>query len=286
MPIPASVRTFLAQQGYPDIQSATALAGGCINQAFRLHLVDGRLLCVKTHPSPPPGFFAAEAHGLGALGDTAAVRVPVVLAVGEHCLVLEWLDGARGPHYWAQLGHQLAHVHQHTADTFGFSEDNYCGLTPQPNPAMADGYGFFATARLQYQARRAREAGLLAGSDLRRVDRISERLADWVPRQPASLIHGDLWGGNVHCGPEGEPVLIDPAAHYGWREAELAMTTLFGGFPEAFYQAYLANSTCEPDWASRAGLYNLYHLLNHLNLFGESYLAAVQSVLQRYGRTG
>jgi len=147
---------------------------------------------------------------------------------------------------------------------------------------MADGFAFFAEARLLHQGKLARDAGLLDSGAIRKLEWLAARLDRWIPEQPASLIHGDLWGGNAHCGPEGEPVLIDPAAHYGWAEAELAMTTLFGRFPEAFYRSYLASSQLSPEWESRIPLYNLYHLLNHLNLFGGGYRQSVQAVLDRY----
>ncbi|WP_166267027.1 fructosamine kinase family protein [Marinobacter caseinilyticus] len=283
MNIPQVLQDLLSAQGLPACQSVTGVSGGCINEAYRARLVDGRELFAKTHDAPPLGLFAAEANGLQALADTQTVRVPSVLGVGEHGLLLEWLAGSPAPDYWPRFGQQLAQLHQHRAGRFGFDSDNYCGLTPQPNPRLADGYAFFATARLQHQGDLARAKGLLGLSDSKRLDRVSERLPEWLPPQPASLIHGDLWGGNAHCGPRGEPVLIDPAVHYGWPEAELAMTTLFGRFPETFYSAYLAGSEVEPDWATRARLYNLYHLLNHLNLFGRGYLGSVRAVLRHYG---
>jgi fructosamine-3-kinase len=176
----------------------------------------------------------------------------------------------------------LAALHDHTSDKFGFEHDNYCGRTPQPNTWTSDGYQFFKEHRLVYQARLAQHSGLLSTSDLQRVEALSNRLVELVPAQPASLIHGDLWTGNAETGPEGEPALIDPAAHYGWAEAELAMTTLFGSFPPDFYRAYEQTHPLEPGWRSRLPLYNLYHLLNHVNLFGRSYLPQVQRILDRF----
>ncbi|MBI4772265.1 MAG: fructosamine kinase family protein [Chloroflexi bacterium] len=158
------------------------------------------------------------------------------------------------------------------------------GSTPQPNQWEADGCPFFAEQRLMFQGRRAHEHGRLSRDSLRRLERLAARLAsrELVPEQPASLIHGDLWGGNVITGPDGHAALIDPAAHYGWAEAELAMTTLFGRFPDSFYRAYESVRPLAPSYRSRFEVYNLYHLLNHLNLFGRSYLSSVEAVLAKY----
>lgn len=277
-----TVDDLLQDQGYAPVRERVAVAGGSICQATRLVLDDGQVLFCKRHPRPPTHFFAAEAAGLSALRAADAIHIPDVVAVSDQILVLEWLSGSPAADYWSRFGEQLAQLHQHTAPAFGFDRDNYCGLTPQPNPRIEDGFQFFAEARIGHQARLARDAGLLEPADRRQLDSIAERLCQWLPEQPASLIHGDLWSGNAHCGPDGEPVLVDPAAHYGWAEAELAMTTLFGGFPRAFYEAYQAHSGCQPDWAQRADLYSLYHLLNHLNLFGGGYLSGVRAVLNRY----
>lgn len=272
----------LQQARLPAAIDHRAVGGGSINQTFRVSLSDGRAVFLKTHAAPPNGFFEAEAAGLQALGGTGTLRVPAVLAVSASGILLEWLSGRPGAEFASRLGEQLAALHAHTARDFGFEMDNFCGLTAQPNPRSADGFAFFAEARLLFQARLAQDSGGLQDSDVRRVERIAGRLRDWIPEQPASLIHGDLWSGNVHVGPKGEPVLIDPAAHYGWAEADLAMTTLFGRQPDAFYAAYRANSSVSPDWEERIPLYNLYHLLNHLNLFGGGYRSSVQSVLSRF----
>lgn len=277
-----AIEDLLRSRGYAPVRARHGVGGGSISDASRLVLADGRELFCKRHDRAPADFFAAEAAGLTTLRATGAIRVPEVVTVTEHMLVLEWLSGSPATDYWSRFGEQLAHLHQHTAATFGFDDDNYCGLTPQPNPRLEDGFSFFAQARLGHQARLARDAGLLDTADRRQLDWIADRLSHWIPEQPAGLIHGDLWRGNAHCGPAGEPVLVDPATHYGWAEAELAMTTLFGRFPDAFYDAYQTASGCRKDWASRADLYNLYHLLNHLNLFGGGYLSGVRTVLKRY----
>ncbi|TBW56184.1 hypothetical protein EZI54_09555 [Marinobacter halodurans] len=274
--------SLLVEAGLPPAVERRGLGGGSINDAFRVVLANGDTAFLKVHRAPPAGFFEAEAEGLRAMLATGTIRVPQVLAVSEQGLLLEWVAGAPGPDFGRQLGERLAQMHRATDSAFGFSCDNYCGLTPQPNPRMADGFAFFGEARLLFQARLARDKGRLPAAGVRQVEAIADRLVDWIPEQPPSLIHGDLWSGNIHAGPQGEPVLIDPAAHYGWAEADLAMTTLFGSQSGEFYQAYAANAELAPGWEERVPLYNLYHLLNHLNLFGGGYLASVRSVLARF----
>jgi fructosamine-3-kinase len=180
------------------------------------------------------------------------------------------------------LGKGLARLHLATAEQFGFDHDNYIGLTPQSNGWTRDGHEFFGRQRLGYQGDLAVRRNLLSSGERARLERLIDRLPELTPSQPASLIHGDLWGGNLIAGPGGEPALIDPAAHYGWAEADLAMTALFGGFDPAVYAAYQDCRPLAPGWRERFEIYNLYHLLNHLNLFGGGYHAGVMAVLRRY----
>ncbi|MGP4845621.1 fructosamine kinase family protein [Marinobacter sp. 1Y8] len=278
-----AIDTLLRELGLPEITRTESVGGGSISQAFKALLSDGRTVFIKRLRNAPAGFFQAEADGLRAMADVSGCRVPVVLGVSEQGLVLEWLEGTPAGDFGEQLGRGLATLHASVSGQFGFHDDNFCGLTPQPNPWMTDGHAFFADARLIFQAKRARDAGLLNEPDVSRLETLAAKLPEWVPPMPASLIHGDLWSGNVHCDGRGAPVLIDPAVHYGWAEADLAMTTLFGRQSPAFYDAYLAASDIVGrDWEERAPLYNLYHLLNHLNLFGGSYRSQVMQVLRRY----
>lgn len=277
------INDWAQQAGYGAIDHHQRLSGGCINESYRLFCSTGATLFVKFHHNPPADFFSREAAGLVALGATHTVSVPRVLKVDRHFLLLQDLQPvAPNSHYWQTLGVQLARLHKIPQQQFGFATDNYCGTTPQRNPLMADGHQFFAQYRLQFQADRAVKNQLLESAIRKRVDRLCDKLEALIPVQPASLIHGDLWSGNVHISPEGEPVLIDPACYYGWAEAELAMTQLFGGFPPAFYAAYEQENPLQPGWRERLPIYNLYHLLNHLNLFGSGYLGQVVSTLAKY----
>jgi fructosamine-3-kinase len=274
------------------IEQTRPLGGGCINNALRLQTSQQTYL-LKWNSSPLPDMFLVEARGLEALAATNTVRVPAVIAASNATdahpayLLLEWLEGSQRPSAaaaQAALGTQLAALHRASADAYGFDHDNYIGSTPQYNGWQADWIGFFRERRLRPQIELAARNGQLSASRRQRCERLLTHLDEWladVPRQPA-LLHGDLWSGNVIAGPGDAPALIDPAVYYGDREAEIAYTELFGGFSSDFYRAYDQAWPLAPAYEERRSLYNLYHLLNHLNLFGESYGMQVDAVLRRY----
>ena len=282
--IPAAVTAWCVENGWGTVVSSQALTGGMVSRTQRLEMRDGRSLVLKSNTDAPADLFAREAEGLAALTVSDGPRIPAVLLVGSDFILLEDLRPAPPrTRYWEEFGQRLAALHLHTHMRYGFPRDNYCGLTPQPNPWTESGCEFFAEHRLRYQARLAYDTGHLSNGDLRRTEALCDRLPDLVPPQSPALIHGDLWSGNALCGPDGEPALVDPAAHYGWAEAELGLTLLFGGFPRAFYESYAHVYPLAPGWRDRLDIYNLYHLLNHLHIFGQSYLGRVQTVLNRYG---
>ncbi len=281
--IPESVSRYLETSGWGAVAEVRGVSGGDINEALRLRCQSGVELLLKLNRSAPDDMFEREADGLSALAVEGAPRVPKPYLWGREFLLLEYLPAsARAADYWETFGRRLAILHARTAPRFGFEHDNYIGRTPQPNPWEEDGHRFFAEHRLGFQARLARERGLLSTVDVGRVERLAQRLPDLVPKQPASLIHGDLWSGNHIPGPDGHACLIDPAAHYGWAEADLAMTALFGRFPDSFYAAYESVRPLAPGYRSRFDLYNLYHLFNHLNLFGTGYSASVKTTLDLF----
>lgn len=250
----------------------------------RIRRPDGRAAIAKIRHDAPPGFFDAEARGLAALAGSRTLRVPDVLAVGARGIVLEDL-GAGDPSRddWARAGAALARMHAITFDRFGFDTNGWCGDSAQDNTPDTDGHRFFVERRLRPQGVRATATDLLDANDRHALDRVCDRLAHLVPRAPAALVHGDLWTANLHACANGELALIDAGAvHHGWAEADLAMLTLFGEPPPAFFAAYETASGIDASWRERAALYNLYHLLNHLNLFGASYLGGVRAVLRRY----
>ncbi len=281
--IAQGVANWLLQHRHGAAVSSRPAAGGCINNGVHIETETGACFFLKTNSHAPADMFAREAEGLDALAATHTLRVPEVHLVGADFLLLEDLQpAARAGDYWQALGRGLAQLHMHTSPQFGFAHDNYIGSTPQPNGWMADGYAFFAEHRLGYQATLAHSRGLLTAAEAAAVERLAARLPQLVPPQPASLLHSDLWAGNVIADAHGAPALIDPAAYYGWAEAELGMTALFGNFPAEFYAAYEAVRPLEPGWRGRLDLYNLYHLLNHLNLFGRSYYGQVMDVVRSY----
>ncbi len=281
--LPTPVLDYLKKHGHGAVIRVQPVGGGCINHGARLITERGATFFLKTNRTAPADMFARESEGLQALRTGDGPRVPQPFLWGVDFLLLEDLKPApKVADFWERLGRELAALHRRTAPRFGFDHDNYIGSTQQPNPWTEDGYRFFAEHRLLFQARLARERGLLSRDEVARVERLAARLPDLVPPQPASLIHGDLWGGNVISDAHGFPALIDPAAHYGWAEAELAMTALFGGFPERFYRAYEEHRPLSSGYRERFPIYNLYHLLNHLNLFGGGYYGSVVEVLRRY----
>jgi protein-ribulosamine 3-kinase len=256
---------------------ARAVGGGSINQCYRWEA--GRTaLFVKVAGGEARDRFSAEAAGLNELAAARALRVPRVLACGgteqDAFLALEWIEaGAAGRDSERQLGAGLARLHAVTAPRFGFPRDNHIGRTPQRNDWSDDWAGFFAAQRLGAQLRLAATNGFAAqlGPTERLLECVARLLHGHHPR--ASLLHGDLWGGNWLTAVSGEPVIYDPAVYYGDAETDIAMTRLFGGFGTAFYQAYEAAVAPCAGAPLRRQIYNLYHVLNHANLFGGGYIA-------------
>ena len=265
------------------------VSGGDINRSFKLQ-VNGHNLFMKANKVENLAFFSAETAGLSAIRSTRTIRVPETVAVGRDnqygaFLLLEWCQGSQNKDFYENFGHSLAAMHK--ADTsgtmkgFGFPEDNFIGAGEQDNTPEDSWAVFFRDHRLRPQIEKA--GSWFDNSDRKRIDRLLDHLEDYLPEPDfPSLLHGDLWGGNYITGNDGEAWLIDPAVYIGHFEADLAMTELFGGFPQRFYGAYNEINPIDPNYRNRRNLYNLYHLLNHLNLFGGGYLSSVKNVLGRY----
>ncbi len=267
-----------------------AVGGGCINQAHAIDLVDGRHFFVKSNVVQLAPMFASEAIGLAAIAGTETIRVPSVIGrgtSGQECfLILECIVSAnRCRDFFERLGRGLAQLHQQgKGQQFGFDSDNYLGSSRQPNGPGHNWGDFWAEHRLGFQLNLARQNGLGGGELSKLGDRVLGRLNDLIGSidEPPSLIHGDLWSGNYLADENGQPVLLDPAVYYASREAEFGMTTLFGGFDRRFYDAYEEIWPRLPGSDERIEIYRLYHLLNHLNLFGTSYLDACLEILRKY----
>ena len=253
------------------------MSGGCISQAWLLEGQSERYF-VKTGNLS----FLSEIDGLDAL--RKAIRVPQAICTGSadgaHWLVLEYIEMSRKNLRFDLLGSQLAEMHRIGSGEFGWETDNLIGSTPQVNTVSSDWMEFWRTGRLGFQLELSRRNGYDLGS---RGERLMQNLdAFFLDHKPApSLLHGDLWRGNAGFDMSGHPVLFDPAVYYGDREADLAMTELFGGFPEGFYSAYNESFPLASGYRRRKTLYNLYHVLNHLNMFGGSYLGEAKSMMDR-----
>lgn len=289
MTLPKTLAAYLGSS-LGQITDTVRISGGDVSQAARGCLANGAQLLVKWRSGSLPGLFTAERRGLELLRAAGALRVPEVLAHGEataDCpafIALEWLDtGSKSSKSAEALGKGLAVQHHILASSFGLDHDNFIGANPQPNHQGDNWISFFREQRLGFQMELAGRNGLLPTKRAHRLDALLARLDDWLPAQPpASLLHGDLWDGNWLTTAAGEAALIDPAVYYGHREADLAFTELFGGFPAAFYAAYQASWPLDSGYEDRKELYNLYHLLNHLNLFGESYGGSVDPTLRHF----
>jgi protein-ribulosamine 3-kinase len=271
------------------------VGGGSISHVDCLETSAGPFV-LKWLPDAPAGFFEAEAAGLDALRAAGSgFAIPQVIALADPravptsppFLVIEFLPRGRptvddGVH--ERMGRALAVLHQSTAAQFGFDRDTFCGTTRQPNGWTASWVAFYASARLGHQVQLARDAGHLSAADCRLADALLARLDTRLtePAEGPALIHGDLWTGNLHVTADGAAALLDPAVCYAHREAELGIMTLFGGFPRRVFDSYQEAFPLDVDWRERHPLYQLYHLLNHLHLFGASYHAPVVAILRRF----
>ena len=269
-----------------DAGPAAEVHGGCINRCWRWETASGPVF-VKEAPAAGREMLEAERHGLLELRSAGAIRVPEPLGSGVFgegaFLALEWVDfGPSDAAADERLGEQLAALHRQRADRYGLDRDNTIGSTPQPNTWASEWVRFLRERRLGFQLALAADNGYGGrlqerGSQL--LDCLDVFFATYRPAP--SLLHGDLWGGNRGTDTAGRPVIYDPACYYGDREADIAMTRLFGGFGPRFYSAYVAAWPLDQAAGTRRDLYNLYHVLNHLNLFGGSYRGQAEAMIDR-----
>ena len=270
-----------------SIVSKRPVSGGDINTATALTLDDGTLIFMKSNTPSSEQMFRAEADGLEAIRATGAIGVPEVLALGTDkgfsFLLLEFIKpGKQVKDFWETFAVELSQMHKHPVGMrYGFKSDNWIGAGKQRNTRSDSWISFFRDYRLQPRFEAAKN--YLSSSDCRRFDALLSHLDEYLIEPDApSLIHGDLWSGNMISGNDGKGWLIDPAVYYGCAEADIAMTELFGGFDREFYQCYQSVGKLQPGYEDRRDLYNLYHLLNHLNLFGAGYLGSVVRIIRRY----
>ncbi len=272
------------------VKSTYSTGGGSINQTQVLELTNGERVFMKHNSNPPTDFFLAEVKGLRLLAQAEnGPRIPKAIALQSGSrptfLIMEYLENSsESKNFSDRLARALAELHRISQDHFGLDHDNFIGNTPQKNDLEKDGIVFFRDQRIEFQRQLARKAGLLPAAIDKKIDSLCENLnryMDTTGEKPA-LMHGDLWSGNYFPDSKGNPCIFDPAVYYGLREADIAMTELFGRLPQRFYDAYHEAFPMNPGYPERKDLYNLYHLLNHLNLFGGSYLSSVQQAVNRY----
>ena len=268
--------------------------GGDINKAWRLELDDGSTVFMKTNAPEKAAYFEAESAGLEAMRATGTIGIPKVLEHGKtedySYLILEFLKPAnRIKDYWETFGRELALMHKASGGAvwgkspamFGFPSDNFIGHTKQINTPSKSWVDFYRDCRLVPQLKLADR--YFDSSIRKKFAHLLDNLSDYLeePESPA-LLHGDLWSGNMLCGPDGKAWILDPACYYGHPEVDLAMTQLFSQLPSAFYSAYNEINKISPEYAERRDLYHLYQLLNHLNMFGSSYYGEVTAILAEY----
>ena len=261
------------------------VGGGCINNTARIITENGDFFIKWNHGHQD--MFEKEAMGLKVLGNSKSISVPEVHESGEvdskGYLLLEHIQSGRmNGSYWEKLGTGLANLHRSSHDLFGLDHDNYIGRLPQYNKWSANWIDFFIHQRLEPQIKLASGAGLLEDRIIDKFNLLYTRLDELIPNETPSLLHGDLWSGNIHCDQYNDPYLIDPAVFYGHREAELAFSKLFGGFDQKFYASDSESFPLQPGFEDRIDIFNLYPLLVHVNLFGASYLGGIIRTLDRY----
>ena len=282
--IASAVAEAVSHAGAGPVTSVVPISGGCISPAARVDAGGGSFFVKWAESAEGGRMFESEAAALETLGTTGTVATPQVVALGTQFILLEWLPSGRADHSaWQRFGATLARLHRTQAPTFGWDRSNYIGSLPQQNERSARWSDFWREQRLTAQLKLALEKGVLTRTDQRAFDTLFNELDALIEagqQDGASLLHGDLWSGNVHATPSGI-ALIDPSTYFGHREVDLAMADLFGGFPASFWESYEEAWPLRGGWQMRRSIYQLYYLLVHVNLFGGGYLRQTRNALER-----
>ncbi len=288
------IREKVEEWGKSKAISCQSVSGGCIAQATKIVFESGQICFLKTmqqSSSESLDIFQKEAHGLEELAKAKAIYVPKVYLAEKDFLLLEWVENKpsrQTDSFWEIFGQQFSHLHRFQGESFGFFENNYLGSSRQENcasgSALKNWCDFYHQHRLLFQIKLAEKNGYGKKELLSTFACLEKKLPEILSgsEEPPSLLHGDLWGGNYLVSEVGKPVLIDPAVYYGHREADLAMTHLFGGFGERFYQSYEESYPLSLGHEERLNIYKLYHILNHLNLFGMGYYSQALRLMKYY----
>lgn len=265
------------------IAHQNSIGGGCIGNSNKVTTESKNTYFVKFYSKT--GVAQAEALGLRELEKAKAIKVPHVIGYSNNTLVLNYIESNRQTsNFQNKLGEKFATLHKYKGNKFGFIEDNFIGDSDQINNLSDNWIQFYTKNRLSFQIKLAKRNGLADNQLIDKFTKLKAIIPDILEKSEESpaLLHGDLWGGNVMSDENGEPCLIDPAVYYGHREADLAMTKLFGGFSKEFYDSYNKTYPLKKGYQQRENLYKLYHILNHLNLFGRSYYGQAVSLMDSY----
>ncbi|TFB24957.1 fructosamine kinase [Filobacillus milosensis] len=271
---------------YSEIRDFHSVSGGSINQSYFVKSEENQYF-LKYHPNPPQNFFEIEKQGLELIRKTKTIRVPEIHAYSDHqeeaYLLLEWIDGESNSQTGALLGQQIAKLHENLGEGHGYSSQTFIGTLPQKNKLFNSWKNYYCDYRLKSQLELGIEKGRIQGKRLKNLNKLMNRVDEFIPNNiKPSYLHGDLWGGNWLAGQKGYPYVIDPSFLFGDRHFDVAFTELFGGFPSTFYEAYQEVSPLEHYYEDVKELYQLFYLLVHLNIFGESYGGSVDRVLDYY----
>ena len=285
--IPKAIVVEIEARTNSVIHNFSFASGGCINQGGKVTTSRDTYFLKWNDAKKFPGMFAAEARGLALLADANTRLVPRVIDTGPaerfQFLLLEYISpGRKAADYWEKFGLRLALLHKRSSDHFGLDHNNYIGSLPQLNRERTSWTEFFIHERLLPQLHMARDAGRMDHTLIKKFDALFNRLPSLLSEEQPSLLHGDLWSGNLMTASAGGPCLIDPAVYYGNREVDLAMTQLFGGFDPSYLESYDEVFPLTAGYAERLDLHNLYPLLVHLNLFGAGYRGQIDSIVRRF----
>ena len=271
------------------IISFTSLSGGCISNAYKITSADNSSYFLKYNPSISDDMFIKEANGLNELAKANAIRVPKVLHFDNELILLEHIQSSsKKKNFFEEFGRQFAEMHNFRSESFGFYEDNFIGSNPQKNipdeQEKDDWVSFYFRRRILYQLKLAEKLGNSTEELRKAISKLENKVNEIIgdTQEKPSLLHGDLWNGNFMVDETGSAVLIDPAVYYGHREADLGMTKLFGGFSSEFYHSYNEEYPLQDGFEYRENIYKLYHVLNHLNLFGGGYYSQAMSIIKYY----
>ena len=281
----SQLQSYLSQALNTMVKEIEPVGGGCINQAYKVQTANETFFCKTSSASKFPQLFEKEKNGLELLKKQNIIRVPSVInyfeSDNQQILVLEWIEESRKTNdFWKTFGEQLAVLHQTTDHQFGLEENNYMGSVVQTNSQATNWIEFFVAQRLQPLVKLCRH--YLSSKTINQFEILYQRLPEVFNTEKPSLLHGDLWSGNFMCDTTGSPVLIDPAVYFGHRSVDLAMTTLFGGFHSLFYESYNYLFPFPPNYKEQWKVCNLYPLLIHLYLFGQSYLLQIEQTLDEF----